>query len=271
MEEKLTLLTEGQIWGTDKEEKLDIFKKYGSECEITDLAIITGATVCDYENKGNHLANIHGFYWTQTITEQGEIIGGYGYDDKKVLINPFEGRAVIRPVLQIPDSLKDKIETDEIELGEYPQTIADKNTTTILEMLCYGNFLAVGGKSYMLNDEKYNFSQCLDYPTYQYEGKKYVRVILNSMKKQRLSDGEYYQPKQFVWVEVSPVKWLVDKKSGLLISKKGLVSGVRFNRLLPDKFKDTDIKEYLEENMFEDLFSGLDFEIEEKGFQKTLK
>ena len=263
MEEKLTLLTESQVWGTSQEEQLEVFKKYGAECELTDLAIITGATVVDYEKRNNRLINMHGYYWTQTIGKEGNIIGGHGYDNKKVLLNPFESQAVIRPVLSIPDSLKDKIITDEIELGEYPQNIVDKKTSAILEFLCYSNCLRVCSKPYMLEP--------LEATTYQYEGKKYIRTFLNQRKKVHLSDGEYYQPKQYVWVEVAPVKWLVDKKSSLLISKKGLVSGVYFNYSLTDNFETTDIKTYLDENMYEDLFYGLDFAKEEKRYQKSLK
>lgn len=266
MEEKLTLLTESQIWGTHKEEKLDIFKKYGSECEITDLAIVTGATVYDYEKQNNRLINIHGFCWTKTIKDNN-IICGYGYCNKKTLVSPFEEKAVIRPVLPIPDVLQNKIETDEIELGQYPQNIADKSVAAVLEILCYLNCLPVCSKTYMISDKQNDSGTTV----YQYEGKKFIRTFVNIKKETCLSDGKYYQPRQYVWVEVSPVKWLVDKKAGLLISKKGLVSGVCFNHLLPENFENTNIKTFLGENMFEDLFSGLDFEIEQKGFQKTFK
>ena len=43
-----------------------------------------------------------------------------------------------------------------------------------------------------------------------------------------LSNGVKYRDGDYVWVEVSPVKWLIDNKTGILISKKGLVSGIRF-------------------------------------------
>ena len=42
---ELTLLSEGQIWGIHEEEQLDVLKKYGTIVNISDLSIITGATV----------------------------------------------------------------------------------------------------------------------------------------------------------------------------------------------------------------------------------
>ena len=38
---ELTLLSEGQIWGNDKERQLDVIRKYGIKAAITDLCILT--------------------------------------------------------------------------------------------------------------------------------------------------------------------------------------------------------------------------------------
>ena len=67
-----------------------------------------------------------------------------------------------------------------------------------------------------------------------------------------LSNGVQYRDGDYVWVEVSPVKWLIDDKTGILISKKGLVSGIRFlNKSTNYKgdFSKTEMKEYLDRYM----------------------
>ena len=72
-----------------------------------------------------------------------------------------------------------------------------------------------------------------------------------------LSNGVQYRDGDYVWVEVSPVKWLIDDKTGILISKKGLVSGIRFlNKSTNYKgdFSKTEMKEYLDRYMSKELF-----------------
>ena len=44
---ELTLLSEGQIWGNNKERQLDVISKYGTKAAITDLCILTGSYLCE--------------------------------------------------------------------------------------------------------------------------------------------------------------------------------------------------------------------------------
>ena len=49
----LTLLSEGQIWGNDKESQLEVMIKYGTKAAITDLCVLIGSYLCkdtDYNN-----------------------------------------------------------------------------------------------------------------------------------------------------------------------------------------------------------------------------
>lgn len=39
----LTLLSEGQIWGNDKESQLEVMRKYGTKAAISDLCVLTGS------------------------------------------------------------------------------------------------------------------------------------------------------------------------------------------------------------------------------------
>ena len=43
----LTLLSEGQIWGNDKESQLEVMRKYGTKAAISDLCVLTGSFLCE--------------------------------------------------------------------------------------------------------------------------------------------------------------------------------------------------------------------------------
>lgn len=60
-----TFLEENQIFG---DTQLDIFKKYGTKCGITDFAILLGGYVADgiYTSEGNTLKDRTGWWWTKT-------------------------------------------------------------------------------------------------------------------------------------------------------------------------------------------------------------
>lgn len=61
------------------------------------------------------------------------------------------------------------------------------------------------------------------------------------------SNGCRYKYGDYVWVEVSPVVWLIDKKTKTLISKRGLVSGVYAENF----------QKYLDTYMSKDLFQNV--------------
>ena len=63
-----------------------------------------------------------------------------------------------------------------------------------------------------------------------------------------LNDGRKVKNGDFVWLEVSPVKWLVDKASNLLISEYLLFSNISYSYAKNDKdnFEKTGIKWYLD-------------------------
>lgn len=101
------------------------------------------------------------------------------------------------------------------------------------------------------------------YDEYEYQGKKYICVKANiSFVRYKLSNGVEYRSGDYVWVEVSPVKWLIDDRTGILISKKGLVSGIRFldkGTNYEGDFDRTEMKEYLDRYMFRDLTQPVTF------------
>lgn len=74
-----------------------------------------------------------------------------------------------------------------------------------------------------------------------------------------ISNGQdMYMDGEFVWVEVSPVEWLVDVQSEQLVAKKGLLSGIKFNSWAYKRnFVVTDMYHYMNKYLLHDLFQGL--------------
>ena len=60
-----TFLTEDQIFGNNQ---LDILKRYGTKCAITDFAILLGGYVSSsyYTSEGDNGKNRTGWWWTKT-------------------------------------------------------------------------------------------------------------------------------------------------------------------------------------------------------------
>ena len=158
--------------------------------------------------------------------------------------------------------------TEEVEFGEYPQNAADSRMQNILEKE-YNRRLKKTGRSYTFDSTEYHAYDTgfkpVTYEEYEYQGKEYIRIKANSDfggNKFKLSNGVEYINGDYVWVEVSSVKWLIDDKAGILISKKGLVSGIRFLDKKTDykgDFDRTEMKEYLDRYMLRDLIQTVTF------------
>lgn len=152
--------------------------------------------------------------------------------------------------------------TEEVEYGEYPQYAADSRMQNILESE-YNTGMNKTGRSYTFDSVKYDDYdtgfKAITYEEYEYQGKRYIRIRANSNfdgRKFKLSNGVEYRDGDYVWVEVSPVKWLIDDRTGILISKRGLVSGIRFldrKSNYKGDFSRTEMKEYLDRYMLRDL------------------
>ncbi len=176
----------------------------------------------------------------------------------------------VRPALQSsvifsqisPNRVRGYNGTEEVEYGEYPQYAADSRMQGILESE-YNRGMNKTGRSYTFDSVKYDDYDTgfkpVTYEEYEYQGKKYIRIRANSDfggNKFKLSNGVEYRDGDCVWVEVSPVKWLIDDRTGILVSKIGLVSGIRFldrNHNYKGDFSRTEMKEYLDKYMIRDL------------------
>ena len=276
MERKLTLLSEEQIWG---KEQLDIMRKYGTKCAVTDLAILTGCYVSSYYkvNEYNSLAGSRtSWWWIRSYDSSNNVRVVYddGHLDHGIWIRRH---GAVRPALQssIIYSLispnKGRVRgyngVYEVEYGEYPQVVAGCHQQTILEAELSAFNLIRTGRNYTFYSKSYDDYNLgydlITYDEYEYQGKKYIRVKANTGVAENnflLSNGEKCRNGEYLWVEVSPVRWLIDEKKGILVSKKALVSGIR----CPSKeekckgdFEKTEMYAYLNNYMLKDLFQSI--------------
>jgi len=290
---ELTLLTEKQILGT---KQLNVFKKYGTVLAISDLVILTGGFHRNSHTApdDNTLKGRTGRIFTQTSDGYGDIYNVNANGTRGVTY-PYQRNTAICPVLlsasafyqTYPNRVSGYNQTEEVEYGEYPQYAPDKSIQKILESEYQNRNLQTTGKKYTFDKtEITNYPQtfqAITYDEYEYSGKKYIRVkIINptdlsiyleySSTNFILSNGQTYKLGDHVWIEVSPIKWLIDDKNQILISKIGLLSGIRFNP--PDKeyngdFQTTEMKEYLDKYMSKEIIpsklpSYIKTEVQEK-------
>ena len=274
---ELTLLSERQIWCIDNKPNLEVIRKYGTKAAITDLCILTGSRLWEGTiDEDKSLAGRTGCFWTISY-DNGNDVRSVHYNGNMHCQFRNERCGAVRPVLQSsvifsqisPNRVRGYNGTEEVEYGEYPQNAADSKMQNILESLYNNIGMNKTGRSYTFDSVKFDDYDTgfkpVTYEEYEYRGKRYIRIKANIYEpayrrgnyKFKLSNGVEYRDGDYVWVEVSPVKWLVDDKTGILISKKGLVSGIRFlNKSTNYKgdFSKTEMKEYLDRYMSKELF-----------------
>ncbi len=273
----LTLLSEGQIWGNSSEPQLEVIRKYGTKAAITDLCVLTGGYLCedtdDNIDEDRSLTGRTSYFWTRSDDGDNDVRAVYK-NGSRYLKSRYTRTGAVRPVLQSsvifsqisPNRVRGYNGTEEVEYGEYPQNAADSRMQNILESE-YNGGMNKTGRSYTFDSVKYDAYDTgfkpVTYEEYEYQGKKYIRIKANPNfggSKFKLSNGVEYRKGDYVWVEVSPVKWLIDDRTGILISKKGLVSGIRFlDTIYKGDFDRTEMKEYLDRYMLRDLTQTVTF------------
>lgn len=279
---KITFLTAKQATEQKKEQnysfELETFKKYGAKGILSDFSIITGAFIANpYIFDKNNVPDWTGWYWTKTIDTLWKKFNAIMVNDLTYHERVESRRVACRPVLELnEDDLNslnlnnECLEPIEIEYGEYPQTIANKQITQDLESYFNLGILNETGKEYTIDSRRYddydNAFEPLELKEYQYDEKKYVRVKINSHANKEsislgdyvvLSDGEKYKNDTYVWVKVEPIKWIKEPSQNLFISKKCLFAGVRFNKYDEtyddSKFEQTEINYYLQNYFVKDI------------------
>ncbi len=247
---KITLITKEEFFKNDQkgffkhDYQLDAIKKYGSLISDTTLVKITD---------GN------GYYsWTRTKGAGNKVgiidsTGNYS----EVVSNYLP--AGIRPVLKLPGRV-DKIfpgvepyyegKCEFVELGEYPQNIS-ADIDFLLETSYKENKykLKKTGRVFHINNqicEEYQYIDSKNYIRYRVDLRIYKSVYINRGFEKE--NGEY------IWLNVRPVKWLVDK-TDTLISEYNLLSGIIFSMDGYDgNFEKTYMYDFLNNVMFKDIF-----------------
>ena len=273
---ELTLLSEKEIFGVDgikRIRQLKAFKKYGTIAAITDLALLTGgdcvSTAYYSAPDDNSLKGRPHWYYTRSSDGHGDMLAVDSAGCRHYLYR-YKRNGAVRPALLSSTVFKEISENrvsgyngiEEVEYGEYPQYAPDLNMQRILEDEYQKGSLQTTGGDYTFDRIRWNdYEQPfhpVKYEEYEFQGKRYIRVKANiKYGKCYLSNFETYRNGDYVWVEVSPVLWLIDNKTKTLISKRGLLSGIRFHT---DKekyngdFSKTEMKWFLDNHMLHDLF-----------------
>ena len=265
-----TFLTQEQCFGSDK---LDILKKRGTKAAITDFSVLLGGWVSsEHVENDSSLEGRTGYYWTKS--DDGDNDARVVDDDGiRSSDNVGERNGGARPAL--PFSSISSIPTNgesgkrardgilEVEYGYYPQKAVSRDMQERLERAYRSGNISKTRNNYTTDSvayDEYDTSfQPQTHQEYEYNGKRYVRVKANSYYDGgdfTLSNGEQYRDGDDVWVEVLPVKWLVDEKSRMMITEKLIFAGVQFNKERNYHTRDfdrTDIKTFMDRYLSRDL------------------
>ena len=266
-----TFLTKEQCFGDNQ---LGVLKKRGIKAAITDFSILLGAYVADdyhvYNDKS--LDGRTGWYWTKSDDGHNNvIIVEVDADMTSVSMPRRDGGARLVLTFSETGSIPTNGESGkrakngvlEVEYGYYPQKAVAKDIQEKLETEYKNGVILKTKNSFTTDSVGYNdvdiSFQPQTHQEYEYNGKRYVRVKANSSYHGRyftLSNGEKYKGGDNVWIEVQPVKWIVNEKSKEMISEKIIFAGTQFNekgQYHTEDFNKTNIKEYIDKYFARDL------------------
>lgn len=238
-------LTQNQLYD---DTALDVIKKRKTKAVITDYAIILGGYVSNFDD-GSNLKYRIGSYFTGSYNESSV---GIVYDDGKNYYTSLKRRDTgIRLVMPF----KDKIPSNngivlekpdgvlEVEYGYYPQDSVSIELEEELNNKFLNNNISVTGNIHHFDLD----GNITTTEVYEFNEKRFVFVKANFYRNRnsyKLSNEKIYKNGSYVWIEVKPIKWLIDKKSNLMIMEKILFEGVSFEDA--DDF----INKYLKNEMF---------------------
>lgn len=281
--ENFTLLEKEHIRGGSR---LDLLKQNGNACEISDFAILLGGDCYQHDVKEKDKAKtkdstevkdkveMRGWWWAKTdrASEADFASAVYEFEpinhrvvrrrnggvrpviclDKKVVSGPISKEEQIKS--EMYNNLKSDGSAKKIKYGAYPQTVVEKDLSEKIESEYQNGNLTKTQMKYTTDkissfdmetsfEEKDNFE-------YEYNGEKYIRLVANeNCVGKKLSDGRIIEMGEVYWVKVEPINWLIDRKTGIIISEKILFSGIQFrnSKNTQPGFDNTDIKKFLNE------------------------
>lgn len=255
-----SFLTKSQAQGS---EKLEVLKKFGSKCGITDFAILLGGRRNkDYFIEGG-LTNKEATteWWTQTFNPYYREVNVITFDGSYIYKCCGTSRVGGRPYLsysEISSLAKNKVvrfnDVLEVEYGEYPQDVVSDEEDLELGILYNEKKLSETGKKYTLyrRSEITNDYEAETYTEYLYNGKKYIRYI-SAAGDSRLSDGREVVKNIAYFVEVKPLKWIIDEEKDIALSKEVIFAGIPYSRTGNYDFAQSSIKRFMSECLSKDI------------------
>ena len=261
---KLTLLTEDQIWESTA---LPVIQALGSRVPATDFALIMGA-----ETRESITTPLHApacATWTISAAARAHVrtVGVLG----QAYYFPSNHRSLgVRPVLTPQETVKIKPESisfiqfpnrDSIAVatyGQYPQTIAPRDIVDKLQNDLYRQKLKLTGHSYTYDPRDLTCFESgpllKSAPEYIFEGQTYIRLKSKVQGLLQLSDGQKTFEGKISWVQVQPVKWLMDP-TGYWVATHALTAGLQFNlqKDYDGVFNHTDMHRFLNGHMAKEL------------------
>lgn len=227
------------------DDRIEIIKKNGHQCYMTDFAILLGgkAELSVYSTIENGRTMPCSFLQLTRNMSNNErthvmCIDANGNIHKELAKNKYNSARPMTKYSEISSlATNEKINKNgilEVEYGEYPQMVAFEDLSKILEENYLRGKLKKTGKIYTTNKQSQKSDWYYDkkfeerkHEEFEYNGKKYIRFVIfyESMDK-KLSDGRTTKLGKPYWIEVMPIKWLVDKEEDIALSKFALFSGI---------------------------------------------
>lgn len=248
---------------------LELFKLYGDKGKATDFEILLGG----YETwitstTGLTAKSKYGPYRINTLHAV--------YDDYTVISEPFSAvnrrNCGVRPSMSY-SSISSKCTNREIlrtgfltvEYGEYPQSLVSEDIAIKLEVAYKDGLINRTGKSYTTDSDPYESEEpnpsfkARNHIEYEYNGKKYIRIIGSDNSYYRFTNGKRVEPFKPYWIEVEPIKWLVDERADIAISESCLFAGIQFSNQDEREvtFDESDIKKFIDEYFSKDIIPSL--------------
>ena len=261
-----TFLTAEQCFG---DKQLEIFKKRGAAATMTDFSILLG------QKYNSSDLNYRGSYWTKSSGRLSTIYTSCINDKGKCNECSIDVRNVgVR--LALPISSIDEVPSNgdgvekaedgvlEVEYGYYPQKAVSGGIQMALDIFYSQGVISETGNSYTTDSRKPDDSDGKflkkQYREYEVHGERYVKVEANSYHREgKLLNGMDYERGDDVWVEVQPVKWLIDEKEKLMITDKVIFAGVQFDdgkSYDENDFDKTNIKKFIDTYLSKELFQA---------------
>ena len=282
---EFTLLSDEQTFGS---QQIDVIDKMGGMCAISDFAILLGAYVSDdYHVDGDrslkgrtgwwYLSSSYGDGYVRDVNKGGDR-GCTGAGKRSGAVRPALPYSNISDIS--PNGVRGREGFLEVEYGEYPQYVVDTSLARTLESNFSAGRIKKTGKTYTTDSRKWNENsspfRAQEHEEYEYNGKRYIRTKYINTYSYKLSNGQTYNEGDTVWLEVSPLKWIVDERARLLVSKTCIASGLRFcnDGQYRDNFKSTEMYQYLNTYFAKDMVPSVVKEMtpeEKKQYEEEQK